>query len=267
MRFLWLALMLVFCFPLPVLAVTTDITSYPSSITDEKFSVTVTIASASAGTNYLRVDLYKDGTKNYFGETDDGQSWYGGSDGKQYFPINIVGGSVAIATVSARLGEPSQTDYPAPGDYKIRIRRYTASGNQGSEDPISKDIVITKSWPSPSPSPTQTPSPSPTPTPTSSPTPSPTPKPSQVPSPTPSIDEDEDATVAGVSTEIDLSMYGTSPIPSLPGDSRKGEETTTTKPKLNQDRLKNVVYIGTGMIMLSVAAFFGYRKYFSTISK
>jgi hypothetical protein len=256
MRIIWLALLLAFLFPAPISAVTTDIVTYPSTIGEDKFNVTVQVASASAGTNYLRIDLYKDGTKNYFGETDNGQAWYGGSDGKLYFPITIVSNTPTVATVSARIGEPSQSDYPGPGVYKIRVRRYTASGSQGSEDIFSKDISITKAWPSPSPSPTVTPTPTPSPShpPSPSITPTPTPKPSPTPLPSPSVLDDSEATVAGVSTEIDLSAYGTSPIPSLPGDSRQ-------VPILNHSRLKTVLLIGSGLILISIASFFGYQKY------
>lgn len=252
-------LLLAIVFPVKIFAVTTDIITHPSSIGEDKFNVTVQVASASAGTNYLRIDLYKDGTKNYFGETDNGQAWYGGSDGKLYFPITIVSGTPTVATVSARLGEPSQSDYPGPGSYKLRVRRYTASGSQGSEDTISKDISITKTWPSPSPSFIVDPSPTPTPSASStlSPTiiPTQTPKPSPTPIPSQSVlEKDSEATVAGVSTEIDLSGFGISPFPSLPGDSRKS-------PSLNHSRLKTAILIGSGLIILSVASFFGYRRY------
>ena len=256
-------MLLAFLCPAKIYAVSTDILSYPASISDEKFNITVQVASASAGTNYLRVDLYKDGTKNYFGETDNGQAWYGGSDGKLYFPITIVSGTPAVATVSARLGEPSQSDYEGPGSYKLRVRRYTASGSQGSEDIISKDISITKTWPSPSPSPAVVPTPTstPSPSPTSTPTSTPTPKPSPTPLPSPSeLEDDSEATVAGVSTEIDLSGYGSSSSPNLQGELLSAKDGRQA-PSLNRSRLKTVAYIGSGLVILSIASFFGYRKY------
>ena len=74
------------------------------------------------------------------------------------------------------------------------------------------------------------------------------------------VKDPDEATVAGVSTEIDLSAYGTSPIPSLPGDSR---QVTT----LNHSRLKTVILIGSGLALLSIASFFGYRRYLGTIAK
>lgn len=261
---IWLALALALLFPGRVIAVTTDIISYPTTIGEDKFSVTIQVASASAGTNYLRIDLYKDGTKNYFGETDNGQSWYGGSDGKLYFPITIVSGVPAVATVSARIGDPSQSDYPGPGVYKIRARRYTSSGNQGSEDTISRDITLNKSWPSPSPSPVASVAPTVSPSPMSTVAPTPTPSPSLKPSPTvlpsPSISMAGDPTVAGVAVEIDLSSFGAAS--SSPDASHRA--LSSSGPSLNTSRLKSVVSIGLGMITLSVASYFAYKKYLAS---
>lgn len=252
----------------PVFAVSVTILSAPSTIGEEKFSVTVQTDGASAGTNYLRVDLYQEGTTKYFGDTDNSQAWYNGSDGKQYFPITIISNTANIATVSARIGEPTQSDYPGQGSYKLRIRRYTSSGNQGSEDPSPVSITITKAWPSPSPTPTPTPTPTPSPSPTSTitPSPTPTPKPSIKPSPSPTspaetISEDGSGTVAGESIEIDLSGFGTSPSPTnLSGVSRK-------VPVLNPTRARTALFVGSGLILTSLAGFFGYRKYLATMVK
>lgn len=263
---IWLAFLLALLVPKVASAVTTDIISYPSSISDDKFSVTVQVASASAGTNYLRIDLFKEGTKNYFGETDSGQAWYGGSDGKQYFPVSIVAGSPTIATVSARMAEPSLADYPGPGSFKIRVRRYTASGSQGSEDTVAKDITITKTWPSPSPSVSPSPTTQSTSTPTLSPTTTPSPSMPTAPKPTiapsPSLESASSGTVAGDSTIIDLSQYGKSPGPSPRHEPQLLKEVT-----LNKSRLKTVLLIGSGLVLLAISSFFGYRLYLRKIAK
>ncbi len=250
-----------FVFVPSALAVTTTILNSPSTIGEDKFEVTVSIDGASAGTNYLRVDLYVAGTKNYFGETDNTQSWYGGSDGKQYYPVTIESNTILVATVSARLGEPTHTDYPGPGDYLLRVRRYTASGNQGSEEVAPAPVKLTKTWPSPSPSPVPTPSPTPTPppTPASSPTPTPTPPPTQKPSPTlissPSLDPSPPTgTVAGDSTLIDLSTYGVSPSPSSLISSPKSTELS-----LNPSRLRFAIIVGSGLSFLSLAGYLTIR--------
>lgn len=252
------------------------ILSSPVSIGDEKFNVTIQTEGASAGTNYLRVDLYQDGTTKYFGDTDNGQAWYNGSDGKQYFPVTILSNTPNIATVSARIGEPSISDYPGPGSYKLRIRRYTSSGNQGSEDPQPVSINLTKNWPSPSPSPTPTPTSTPTQTPTPTPSPSPTPTPTPTPKPSlkpaspsggpsssssPNLASPESGTVAGAATEIDLSGFGISPPVGV--DPR----VDPPKPTLNKSRAKTALIVGSGLVIISVAGFLGYRKYDSLYNR
>jgi len=140
---IFLAFLLLLAFPTKSFAVTVSITNYPSSISADPFSISVSILGASSGTNYIRVDLYKDGTQNYFGDTYNGSDWYNGSDGKQYYPITIVDSkSTASATLQTRTGVPSVSDYDGQGSYKMRIRRYTSSGGSGSEDPNNTSVAI-----------------------------------------------------------------------------------------------------------------------------
>ncbi len=180
-------------FPQKVFAVTLDIVNYPVAITSEPFAIEVTVSGAQTGQNYLRVDLYKDATSNYFGETFNGSIWYGGSVGQQYFSITINSGATASATLQGRIGDPSLTEFPGPGSYKLKIRRYTSSGSQASNDQQTpKEIQINFSTPTPTPSPASTPIPTPSPTPTSIPKPA-TPKPS---TPTPSL------TISPIPTKI-----------------------------------------------------------------
>lgn len=153
--------------PSSVLAVTITISNIPQEVSDQPFEINVSITGASAGTNYLRIDLYKEGSTNYFGETYSGNAWYGGSDGKQYFPITIVSGQIWSGSVQGKIGNPTLGEYPGPGSYKLRIRRYTTSGNSASTDQTSQDIEINYQLPNPTP----TPSPTSTPTPTKAPTP------------------------------------------------------------------------------------------------
>ena len=134
-----------------LLSVIIVINSFPSSISKDSFNINVTISGAKAGTNYLRAELYKDGSKNYFGETFNGASWYGGSDGTQYFPVQITGAS-SSATFEGRLGEVSSTDYLGSGTYKLKIKRYTSSGSAASgddENPVDISINYDLSTPVP----------------------------------------------------------------------------------------------------------------------
>lgn len=171
---------LFFFFPQYTFAVTTSITNYPSTISSEPFLIDVSIVGAASGVNYLRADLYKEGTTNYFGETYNNTSWYGGSDGLMYFPITIVSGATASASIQARIGTPTSSEFSGPGSYKLKIRRYTSSGNAASSDlQVPKDVQINFSTPTPTP----TPAPGPTSSSTSTPKPS-TPKPTSTPAPT-----------------------------------------------------------------------------------
>lgn len=154
-------LLLYFLFlPQKVFAVTVSILNEPSSITQDAFIVTASVSGAQTGTNYLRIDLYKDGTTNYFGDTYNGSSWYNGSDGTQYFPITIP--LTSSVQIQGRFGSPTGTQYDGTGVYKLRIRRYTQSGNSGSNDTmdtVRAAIAIPTATPTPNPIDTPTPTP------------------------------------------------------------------------------------------------------------
>lgn len=174
-----------FLVPKNIYAVSITVNSCPSTISSEIFTVEASISGATNATNFLRIDLFKEGTTNYFGETYNGSDWYNGSDGKNYFPVQIQNSS-ASASIQAQLGNPSSGSYPGPGMYKLRIRRYTASGSQSNNDvqtPV--DIELTYVLPTPTPTETPTPVPTATATPTSTPTPTTTPTSTKTPTPTP----------------------------------------------------------------------------------
>jgi hypothetical protein len=157
-----------FLSPQKVFAVSLLINDPPSAIGSDPFTLSVTVIGASAGTNYLRVDLYKEGTTNYFGETFNGSSWYGDSDGKQYFPVTIPNDNPFI--VQARIGDTIPSTYDGTGEYKLRIRRYTASGNYNNDEAKTSAIPIAIIFPTPTVTPTNSPTPTKTPTPTKVPT-------------------------------------------------------------------------------------------------
>jgi hypothetical protein len=90
--------------------------------------------------------------------------------------------TVVTATLQGRIGTPSQNDFPGSGVYKIKVRRYTASGSQGEVTQTPADIEINYFLPTPTPTPSFTPTPSLTPTRT--PTPTKLPTPTKVPTPT-----------------------------------------------------------------------------------
>jgi len=139
-------------------AVSIAINNAPSSVSSDPFNVDVSVLGASAGQNYLRAEIYKDGTTNYFGETYSGSDWYGGSSGLSYFPINIVDSkTTASASLQVRIGTPTSTEFPSSGSYKLKIKRYTSSGNAaGSDDESVVDLTVNYSAPN-----TLTPTPKP----------------------------------------------------------------------------------------------------------
>jgi len=168
----------------PALAVSINIESSPDTITEQPFTLNVSLSGAQPGQNYLRVDIYKDGTSNYFGETFVGSDWYSGSVGSQYVPITIPdSSSIVTANLQARIGTPNQNDFPGAGTYKVKVRRYTSSGNPGEVTLTPVDVQINYSLP------TATPNPTPTSRPTPTPSPSHTPTPTKIPTstPTPSV--------------------------------------------------------------------------------
>lgn len=152
--YLLLALLLFLISACEVKAVTLSYSNVPSTINSDPFTISVTVDGASTGINYLRVDLFKENTSNYFGETYNGSSWYGGSEGIHYYPVTIDDTRIATASVQARVGHLSLGDYPGPGHYKLRVRRYTNSGNAAGSDelsPVSVEITIPAASPEPTP--------------------------------------------------------------------------------------------------------------------
>ncbi len=123
-----------------VFAVTLTLDQVPATITEQSFTISASVSGASAGQNFLRVDLYKDETTNYFGETYSGTSWYNGSSGLQYAPISISSSS-GSASLQGRFGSPTTTEYDGTGTYRLRVRRYTSSGNSTSSFKLSITII------------------------------------------------------------------------------------------------------------------------------
>lgn len=239
-----------------VLAVTININTYPSSISADPFSVDVYITGPNPGTNYLRIDLFKEGTTNYFGETFSGTDWYGGSEGKQYFPITIGEEKTASASVQGRVGNPSLTEYPGPGNFKLRIRRYTSSGSAASGDQqTSVDIQITVSIPTPTPVPTSEPTPTPVSEPTDVPIPTPkppTPTPTKKITPTPTLKITP--TVATESGEI-LGEEESSPAGFYPLEATAEAEAEKEATPSGKKTVLAKIFLGLGLLTLFGAAF------------
>lgn len=183
----YLPLFIIFLFPISLIfpknlsaAAAVSIIDYPPVISvGQNFNIDVTISDATDGTNYLRADLFKEGTTNYFGETFNGSIWYGGSTGQNYLPVEISGG-LGSGMLQARIGTPSASEYTGPGNYKLKIRRYY--GQTGSSYIFSNTVDIQIVSESPTVAPSATPTIEPTASPTIGPTVVPTPTPTQMPS-------------------------------------------------------------------------------------
>lgn len=134
-----------------ILAVTTSISNIPHSISTDPFTITVTVSGAGTGKNYLRIDLFKSPSTNYFGETHNTLGWYSDSDYSLYYSINIESGVVWSGDVQGRIGNPTSAQYNGPGMYKLRVRRYTSSGNYNSTEAndSAADIEINASLTTP----------------------------------------------------------------------------------------------------------------------
>lgn len=146
------------------------ISNIPATISDQPFNIDVSVVGAQSGTNYLRVNFFPPSTTQYFGYTFNNTAYINGSDYSQYLPITINSSGNWTGNLQTKV-DISSNYYTGPGNYSLKVRRYTQSGSSytwSNEVPI----IISLSIPSPSPSPT--PMPSPTPSPSTSPSPSPT---------------------------------------------------------------------------------------------
>lgn len=234
-------------------------------------NLTITIdASLSATTNYyLQGVLRSASSSKYFGETKNNRGdWidYISSPEKEFIASNFFLTDVQNASWSGQISLRFKADDPnyfGPGTYDLKIRRFT--GNSTNSAGESNTLTLTLSAPLPVPSPSPTPTPTPTPSPTPSPTPttptltpSPTPKPSLKPSPTPSPSPDlsppREGSVEG--EVIDLSAFAPPTLPNSPMPTSTPKSLT-----LRTDRVKNILLIGGGLVLLSLSCYFGYRKY------
>lgn len=133
-------------------------TSNPTSITNQPFSVTISVSGAVANTtNYLEVDLFQTGTTSYFGYTNNGSSFIkngSSSNCTQYYSIPIDSTGSWSGTIEGQL-DSSSSNYTGPGSYSLKVRRYTASCSYI----WSNEVILTINAPSPTPSSTSSSSP------------------------------------------------------------------------------------------------------------
>lgn len=257
-KILFLFLLIFLLPPQKTFAVTTTINNYPSSISSEPFTIEVSISGAGAGTNYLRADLYKEGSTNYFGETYNGSSWYGGSDSSQYFSITIESGATASATIQARVGEPTASEYNGAGNYKLRIRRYTSSGGYSSSEANNASVSLNINVATPTPTPTSTPTPSPTPVPSATKTPVPS-KPS-APKPTPTPVATSISVSLATDEEVSESSVLSESSPSSELEVLKDPTSEPIETKVASENNLQPIFIGAGIILLTGSGYLVFRS-------
>ncbi len=232
-------------------------------------------SSSSASLKEYSIDFGSDSQKKYFCDNDQispnnykliilgSASWLNNSGDVVNLrygddPVDSIGYGTGYSLSKPTTDTESVTRSPDGSANWIKTATQTKLG-----DIASFECPSPSPSPTPTPTPTSTPAPSPSPTPTPTPvlTPTPTPKPSIKPSPSPSPDlaPTTDGTVAGESIEINLSGFGISPSPSLQGQSSQA-------PTLNKSRAKTALLVGSGLILVSLAGFFGYRKYLKSIT-
>lgn len=257
--FIWFVTEFFFVKTVSFAVVTTTFSSAPQMLLADPFTITATISGASSGTNYLRVDIYKDQTTNYFGETFNGSYWYTGSDHTQFLPITIQSGVAWTGTIQAKVGDPSNTDYDGTGVYKLRLRRYTSSGSYTSSEAnvnaITVNIAIPTQTPTPTPTsiPTTTPLPTPTKTPTVVPTATLTPLPTVSPTLIATIIEEEenDATEEALAIREMLTE-----VPTTKPQSRASAVKGATDNKL----YLGFLLVGSGIFACGILAFYIIQK-------
>lgn len=232
-------------FSFPVFAVSVNISNVPETITDSPFEFNVTISGASVGTNYLRTSIFTPDTTNYFGYTYNGSDFYNGSDYSQYLPVTINSEGSGSATVKAKI-DPTSSYFKGPGDYYLKIRRYTSASYNSASNIVTVAInysnITPTQTPTPTPTPTSTPTPTPTPTQTATPTKTPTPTKRPTSTPTKSTSQNTSSSSANPNLILPSSILGAS-VSASPTPS-------PTKTENNSFSFLNLVFIAGGIILI-----------------
>lgn len=246
---------------------TTPVSAVELAISDpEVKGLEITLsASLSGSTNYyLQGALRAQNSSKYFCETKNNLgNWidYLSNPDKEYIASNFFRTDIQESSWSGKLSlryKPDDPNYVGPGLYDLKLRRYT--GNSTSSAGDSNTLTITLTEPLPTIAPTHSPA-SPTPgstqVPVATPTPVSLPSPPPTVLPTPKFSPSVVATIAGATTEIDLTSFASTPTPT----NQLEYIPPQTEPSLRLDRLKKVILIGGGSLLLLVSSYFAYRKY------
>jgi hypothetical protein len=266
--FLLLLLYFFFLFVRNTSAVTISLSGVPPTITQDPFTITVSISGAKKGTNnYLKMDIFQNGSTHYFGFTQNGNGYYKDTDFSHYPQVTINDSGSASATLVGK-ADFSSSYYEGSGSYSIRVRRYTSSGSYSADESNQSIAPVFLQGPAPS-------------------TPTPTPtivekQNIQTKSSTPSTtqpDNNGDTLVPKVSLAASNTNFGSNEgqvlgddVQYATDDSSFPSDTVTPSPtvlvKGKQTTKINLFFIITGLIFLCICAillFFKYKKQESDI--
>gem|GEM_PF-1597102 len=166
---------------------------------ENSFSLDATLSGISSSANcYVQVVITAPGSPHYFGQTWSPKGeWfkYISSPAKEYIVENFVKLENDQTTKIIFNTDPNDEDYKGPGEYLVKLNRYTGSSSSPAGDSNSLTMNITDPTPTSDPTiiitetptntPTSTTTPTNTPTNTSTPTPVKTPTKTPTPTPTP----------------------------------------------------------------------------------
>lgn len=262
----WVITLIFLCVTTPVQAI--DLSIKDPVVNNLEISLN---ASLSATSNYyLQGTIRSQSSSKYFGETQNSKGdWidYVSSPEKEYIASNFFVSDVQNASWSGQVKIRFKIDDPnylGPGPYDLKLRRFTGGSSSSAGESNTLNINLTGVIPTPTPSPSPTSMPTPTPSATQNPSPSPSPvgAGSSRPSPIVVTSPPPIGTVAGESTQIDLSGFG------VPSASPVGADNhPPVRPVINRSRAKTVLMLGAGLVILSVAGYFAYRKYDSVYNR
>lgn len=163
---------------------------------ESNFSLDATLSGISSSSNcYVQVVITAPGSPHYFGQTWSSKGeWfkYISSPAKEYIVENFVKLENDQTTKIIFNTDPDDEDYKGPGEYLVKLNRYTGGASSSAGDSNSLTINVADPIPTSDPTiiitetPTNTPTSTTTPTnaPTKTPTPTPTPTKLKTPTPT-----------------------------------------------------------------------------------
>lgn len=189
----------VFLFPKSVYAtISLEISNVEKG--ESSYSLDAKLSGISASSNcYVQMAITAPDDPHYFGQTWSPKGeWfkYISSPTKEYIKEYFIKLENDQTTKILFNTDPEDSDYKGPGEYLVKLKRYTGESSSSAGESNALTFTIAD----PTPSPTSTPTGTPTSTPTSTPTQTSTPTPTKTPTPTPTKTPTQINTPTKVST-------------------------------------------------------------------